>query len=902
MSHLTKIRPLLAGTLILAATPMASHAASGGSSSVTFPTKPRVSYAAPISQLSQIDPSIKSRVLNWSQPTLELTFDLTEADLFDGLELLLTADPLGRVSKSTPISVQFNNDTPVRISTRGQGFDSRIRLDPSKVRARNNKIRITYETPRGSDCVLPEHGGWLIDLKHSKLAVKGRAKSRALQLREVEMRLDLPAMAPRRVGVIANGPDATALQSLAAQGIGLRMDHIPNFTTRKGAGDFEIIMARRDQLHAYTRDKAVLDSTGPRLYVPRGRPMRLVITGDTDAQLLEAVKSFASFNLPKSRRQLTSLGEMRMQPFLGAHQARIEGTSKLSDLSGYQYGTSWKDDDWASRPQALRFSVSDPAATTGEVILKLSAGQAIAPESKLRVSLNGELLGTAQLDSARQTASFEITPGALHGVDNVLTLTPELKPGQVSGCASSAVKADFHLGGGSKITLSQSRPSPITDLSRMAATGAPFSDHYGRETYIAMPKAAANFNAGLKIIAQLAKVSGKGLVEADYGKGSAAAPRDHHILAIDDRRAVDPALRQSAPSAFTQALKGRAISGSNLVSAAYGQYADVEGLIALQAAARQHAKMSRVNAGGVATLFGSNADHGRIIGIITNTPGQSFTRAADQLAESGHWNQLEGGVARWNAKSVLLAQTAADVPGYQGPVKMPKMADLPSLSELMAEFEMPEFNLPSGAEVKAFGANTVANIKSGFAGLMSKDKMSKDKTGHELPQIQQAASSSRPAYGEAPRSGRVQADVPRRERITSAAYSGQPLIPQPASQSIPALRGPIAVKPFEADWKADIRARLDTAKIWSQRRIEAIQSWVERQEFEQSISRFQDRLRPYGSQIKAKLKLDQLPEMKALQWGGQTISAPALMLLLGFAVFLILMGLARPLLRKGGRH
>ena len=85
------------------------------------------------------------------------------------------------------------------------------------------------------------------------------------------------------------------------------------------------------------------------------------------------------------------------------------------------------------------------------------------------------------------------------------------------------------------------------------------------------------------------------------------------------------------------------MNGENLASTAYGQYADAEGLLALKAAATQHAKMSRVNAGGVATIFGSQNHAGRVIGIISNTPGQSFTRAADYITQTGHWNELEGG-------------------------------------------------------------------------------------------------------------------------------------------------------------------------------------------------------------------------------------------------------------------
>jgi len=106
---------------------------------------------------------VESAILNWKNQSVEFTFDMADSDWTDGLELLLSADPLGKVSSRTPVMVQFNNGKPIPIATRGQGFDTRIKLDKAKIRPRRDKIKFTYKTPSGAECLLPQHGGWRLN-------------------------------------------------------------------------------------------------------------------------------------------------------------------------------------------------------------------------------------------------------------------------------------------------------------------------------------------------------------------------------------------------------------------------------------------------------------------------------------------------------------------------------------------------------------------------------------------------------------------------------------------------------------------------------------------------------------------------------------------------------------------
>ena len=153
----------------------------------------------------------KSTVLDWKNQSAEFSFDMTDADWTDGLELLLSADPLGRVSSRTPIMVQFNNGKPRPIVTRGQGFDTRIKLDKAKIRPRRNKVKFTYKTPSGAECLLPQHGGWRLNFDESFVVIKARAKSRTFQLREIEARLANATTAPKSISILARGQNTCLL-------------------------------------------------------------------------------------------------------------------------------------------------------------------------------------------------------------------------------------------------------------------------------------------------------------------------------------------------------------------------------------------------------------------------------------------------------------------------------------------------------------------------------------------------------------------------------------------------------------------------------------------------------------------------------------------------------------------
>ena len=659
-------------------------------------------YKTSLSAVEGLD----ARILDWRNPSLEFTFDASDTDWTDGLELLLSADPMGKVSRLAPLMVQFNNGKPTPVITRGQGFDARIKLDAARIRPRNNKIRFTYDIPAGASCLTPQHGGWRLDFKNSMVIIKARAKARNFEIREVEARLQNPATAPKSVRVLARGANTAKLQALAAQGMGLRMKNIPEFKTTSGGSEFDIILGRRDQLYGWVSDTKILDGDGPRILVHTGRPMRLIITGDTDAEVMKTAKAFATHKLPDAHRPITSLGEMAMQSTLDSSINRIDGTAKLTDL-----GSGYFDSSWGPKPQTITFDVSDPMTSTGEVLLRIATNKSVADSSRVSVNLNGKSLGYAALNKSRKSVAFKIPAGTLQGTDNALSITPELNMKNLSGCNFTQDLPGFYLGEGSKLKIETPSMSPVAELSKMTATGAPFSLEKAANTVVMLPASSSrDYNASLKVMAKLAKSSGYGWTEANYLRSSnlEAIGTDKNVLVIGPSASLNRAIKDGAPKGLTSALKGQSLNGTSRI-ASIDRFAANNEQATMRLYAERQALAGRIRNGGVAALYPSPLGENKVMGIITNVPGRSFSTVAGQLIKPKAWNAMEGSVARWDNSKVVMAQTAMAVPGFIGVTPEPSK---------LGSFKLPSFEWPKfDTEAFEFGEIDMSTVRAKFENL-----------------------------------------------------------------------------------------------------------------------------------------------------------------------------------------
>jgi len=796
-----------------------------------------VVYKAKLSAVDGLD----ARILDWRNPSLEFIFDGSDTDWTDGVELLLSADPIGDVSRRTPLMVQFNNGMPTPVITRGRGFDARIKLDPSHIRPRNNKIRFTYNTPAGSECLSPQHGGWRLDFKNSLIIIKARAKVRNFDIREIDARLRNPMTAPKSVRILARGQNTSKLQVLAAQGVGLRMKELPEFKTRSGTGDFDIIVARRDQLSGWVTDKKILNGTGPTIFAHKGQAMRLVITGDTDTEVMETAKAFATYHLPDAHRPITSLGEMNMQPFLKSMNPRVNGTKKLADIDGGYFENSW-----GPRPQTLIFDVEDPAASSGEVLLRLAKNKVVGDGSRLSLTLNGKSLGYTSLNKTRKSVAFKIPEGTLQGVNNTLSLTPELEVGNLAGCNFTQDLPGFYLGDGSKLKIETAAPSPVAELSKLTATGAPFSLEKASDTVVMLPATSSrDYDASLKIMAKLAKSSGHGWTEANYMRAAnlKAVGTDKNVLVIGPSSRLNKTIKDAAPKGLKSALKGQSLDGPLIAS--LDRVAASDETTTLNLYAQSQAAKRRIRNGGVAALYPSPLGEGKVMGIITNVPGRSFANVAGQLVKPAAWNNMEGSVARWDNAKVIMAQTALDVPGF-------KVSSPPTSK--FGGFKWPEIKWPSFDKKRSeFGKIDTSTIRGKFDSL-------KDSTISFFKRDDKAAAIPTP---------KLKAPKVAAPKLTQPKMS-PPTITQKASlPPIPNLRGMSTVQ--TASGAAKMKTWATTALGNAQAKTKAL-----------------------GETMKVAFDNVKTSAAQPSTWSHQTMNSLAIILIASLAFIFMFLGLIRP--------
>lgn len=824
MSHYKKAALKTALSVLLLSTAAVSVTANAA---LYTPEGRSTVYKTSLSAVEGLD----ARVLDWRNPSLEFTFDASDTDWTDGLELLLSADPLGNVSRLTPLMVQFNNGKPTPVITRGQGFDARIKLDKARIRPRNNKIRFTYNTPAGAECLTPQHGGWRLDFKNSMVIIKARAKARNYEIREVEARLINPMTAPKSVRILARGHNTAKLQALAAQGMGLRMTQTPEFKTSSGSGEFDIVLGRRDQLSGWVSDAKILNGTGPRILVHEGRPMRLIITGDTDIEVMETAKSFATYQLPDAHRAVTSVGEMHMQSSLDASVNRIDGIAKLIDLGGGYF-----DNGWGPKPQKLTFDVSDPIASTGEVLLRIASDKTVSNTSRVSVDLNGKSLGFTALNKSRKSVAFKIPPGTLQGADNVLSITPELEMSGVSGCNFTQQTPGFYLGEGSKLKIETPIASPVAELSKMMATGAPFSIKQGRDTVVMLPASSSgDYNASLKVLARLAKSSGNGWTNADYMRSAnlTSIGTDKNVLIIGPSASFDKAISHGGPKGLTSALKGQTLNGTGRI-ASIDRFASNDAEATLRLYAQRQAAAGRIRKGGVAALYPSPLGGGKVMGVITNVPGRSFSNVANQLVQPEAWNAVEGSVARWDGSKVIMAQTAMTVPGFNGSELKPSK---------FSGFKLPNFEFPKFDKgAFEFGEIDMSSVRSKFENL---------KLG--------AAS--------------LLAGKTKDKAVTPRV--------KPVMTPVPQLRGLSEV----TSSSNKTSSAMDGLKIWAANASVRTKNAWQKMDLSGSVK---------GLQARAKLSNGNTAGSKITAWSKELRNTPAVMLALAMAAFFLLLGLLIP--------
>ncbi len=698
MSHFRQHALKSVAVIALLATSIPSVTAQAESRDIDYPglktaAGKNQTQTAPLSAFTSPSPK---PVLDWQNPNYTVKFDVPETDWTSSLRLSLSADPVGNMPRSAEIYVKFNQAAPIKVVTKGRGFDAALSLETTGIRSRGNVLNIYYAAPTDSNCLQSRDGGWALNLDESKLTLQSRAKSRNLIVSDIEAELSNPLTAPRRVSLVSYGKNKTQLQSLLAQAVGMRLEKAVELTSISGAGQIEFIAGRRDQISRFVRNDGVMSSTGPRLAFDEGRPMRVILTGDTDEQVLSLVKSFSQHSLPNTRRTVVSTGEIQMQTKLSADTILNQGQTKLTDFKAMQF-----EPDYNLHQTGLRFDVADPIASRGEVLLKLEAREAILGEkNSATLFLNGQPIGQTTLNKTQKSVAFQVPSHALRGQDNILKLEPYFDTSTLNECDAQTFRSNgIYIGEGSNVTLSQDRETPLSDLSRMTATGAPFSDAAGKNTLLVLPENDADYFAALELLMKFAKSSGNAWSEAVYIRGSEqieTSSEGRNVLFIVPSHELPASAKTTAPKSLISALRGKPENGENLLSVSANRYTSSNSKSVHQNFVMRTAEHNRIDRGGIAALFVSPYQSNKMVGIISDTSGAQFAEAIETFSEPDHWNKMQGQVARWNKKSVLMTELSSPLPYFER-AHMPDSVSKFGFSAVKLSnvvFTLPEVSLP----------------------------------------------------------------------------------------------------------------------------------------------------------------------------------------------------------------
>jgi len=593
--------------------------------------------------------------LDWQTQSFELNFDLPAHDWYDKLDLFLSAYPEGNVARNTPLLISYNGAAPVPLYGRGSRFDAHIRMDTSRIRLRNNTIKISYKTPVGNSCLTPDNGKWVLDLSRSKLVASVRAKKRAMQIVEVEKRLTHPMTAPKRVGIVAIGKNKLAYEALSAQAIAQRMDFVPDFKLGSGVTDMVILIGTYTDIAPRLNNKSLKNTKGAKVLIDTGRKPVLILGGETEDQVLELVRAFASFHLPNARRGSVSLQDLYASPMLAPRAIMSAGRFKLSDIGNPVLVQSWRPE-----PAMVNFNVANSDTASGILTLNIHNAKDINPKSRLSVSLNDQKIGYTHLNKSSKMVEFKIKPGMFAPTNNRLRFTPEILPADNLGvCDVQQNAPTILISNSSRFDITTGAPTPATDLSRFAATGAPFDKN---ALIVLTGNSLKDQQASLRFLAYAARQFGSKWANADYiAQLPASGISDKNILFLGPKPISDPVLFNAAPGGLKLALRKKRFKPQAATAArlpAQFASANVEQVIKTMVA--QNASRlpeRRLKSGGLAALFTSPYNTNNVVGLISSDRTSKFASAMEQVSTEDYWNALRGSVVRWDDKSILMTQT-----------------------------------------------------------------------------------------------------------------------------------------------------------------------------------------------------------------------------------------------------
>ena len=617
-----------------------------------------VTYKAELGELTDLS----NPRLDWRNPKVHVSFELPASDWVDSVDLHLSVHAENHPNKGVPLYIHFNDAPAMPVYPKGHSFTARITLDKAFIKARRNVVGLSYSKVGG--CIEPSDGSWTIDLDDSLLLVKSTTPSTTFDIGDVKEILSSSLSAPSKVSIVAKGSHKVTYEALIAQGTALNMTKLPRFSVTADSGDMEIYAGTRQSLSGLLKNTDIENMTGAVIGVTRNEPLRLILTADTEEQLLDLVKSYASYEMPASGKSVSTKSQFVWQKDFSENHKSVAGKTPIYDIEYLNFARGWGDN-----VQTVEFDIDNPITAHGTTKMYFQRGENVAPSSTVNIDLNGQSLGIVPLSHKRNIVQFDIPRGMLQGSNNRLSIQPDLTPAKSGTACSSGSVPQFFMEDRSYINVKNETEGYAGDLTRFTASAYPFSQGAGQDTNIVL---SGTYNsdrtASLRVLARLAKAYGSGLTQADYFVlGTEPTNENKHTPLIG------PKLDGAAPRGLASLIDGR-LQKPKII-----QTASLDIMPISLSAVREGGVVS----GGLAAVYEDKTHIGRLRGYVTSSNGHSFNRAVESLLGNNHWNELQGSLARWNRDKVEMAKTAFNA-----------NIVVPAPPKVSKGFEAPRFDIP----------------------------------------------------------------------------------------------------------------------------------------------------------------------------------------------------------------
>jgi hypothetical protein len=667
-------------------------------------------YILPLSALtSELDPL----ELVGADSRKEIAFPLSRRLNVKSVELQLVFTNSVSLLEISQLAVLLNGSVlgqfPLKANT--PEVTARMVLPLDKLKAGYNRIGFNAAMHYTLDCEDPLHSElWTkIDLERSFISVKADYKN------VVDATLaDLPDLIDRRlweeyeitlatVGTVSR--ETLESGALIAQGAAMFRDYAPlrikHTTLRRGGttaylsdffGDVDwaavpkgdvIVFGTRDELRGILGSKIanLLDRPLMAVYPRPDDPTRfvLVISGQTSADLLRSVKTFALKNVlyPKNfaaspiNNTFPDLGVME-----GIGRLKSHVLYRFSDL-GYQSTTL---EGMGVPSTSLRvWMIPDsfaPRKDSVELKLYMAYGAGFSKQSVLNVIVNGRYESTIPMDDPRGVVymgyKVNIPVSRFKAGWNDVRFEAQMQPDNAGGhCKTIPTKnLQVSIFDESNIRLrSKEGKAFVQNLELIAGSGLPFL-HYpdGKNVGIYMPQPnSGTMAASWMMMAKLAQLNKAPLYNTSYYLNSMeeASKDNDSVIVVAEQSAIPPDLRDQAPLDILRRAREEVRVGHEVAEihrlwglaaflpTALREYMGLESTVRLtgkDAALQLNADFSRESA---LVLMPNPDTFGKTVLLVTGATGGKLADDMSSLVQFLPWGSLKGDVAVWRSDRSL---------------------------------------------------------------------------------------------------------------------------------------------------------------------------------------------------------------------------------------------------------